>query len=134
MAAEGHADARRRWALGVALAAAAALVGGRVYVGRRAPGRPAPAADRAEPTLAAKAPADSAPPRIPRRVFQTARSAADVDADLARRLETTSPGFERVFFDDAAAQEYMARAYAGCLLYTSPSPRDRQKSRMPSSA
>ena len=24
--------------------------------------------------------------------------------------------------------------YAGCLLYTSPSPRDRQKSRMPSSA
>ena len=40
-------------------------------------------------------------------------SAADVDADLSRRLETTSPGFERVFFDDAAAQEYMARAYAG---------------------
>ena len=26
------------------------------------------------------------------------------------------------------------RLYAGCLLYTSPSPRDRQKSRMPSSA
>ena len=24
--------------------------------------------------------------------------------------------------------------YSGCLLYTSPSPRDRQKSRMPSSA
>ena len=24
--------------------------------------------------------------------------------------------------------------YTGCLLYTSPSPRDRQKSRMPSSA
>ena len=106
MAAEGHADARRRRALGVALAAAAALVGGRVYVGRRAPGRPAPAgADRAEA------------PRIPRRVFQTARSAADVDADLARRLETTSPGFERVFFDDAAAQEYMARAYALSLIH-----------------
>ena len=32
------------------------------------------------------------------------------------------------FFDNA-------EAYAnGCLLYTSPSPRDRQKSRMPSSA
>ena len=27
-----------------------------------------------------------------------------------------------------------ARGYSGCLLYTSPSPRDRQKSRMPSSA
>ena len=26
------------------------------------------------------------------------------------------------------------RIYIGCLLYTSPSPRDRQKSRMPSSA
>ena len=26
------------------------------------------------------------------------------------------------------------KAYYGCLLYTSPSPRDRQKSRMPSSA
>ena len=27
-----------------------------------------------------------------------------------------------------------ATQYSGCLLYTSPSPRDRQKSRMPSSA
>ena len=32
---------------------------------------------------------------------------------------------------DDLAQHYMAKA---CLLYTSPSPRDRQKSRMPSSA
>ena len=29
---------------------------------------------------------------------------------------------------------YWARHLVGCLLYTSPSPRDRQKSRMPSSA
>ena len=29
---------------------------------------------------------------------------------------------------------HMAEGYARCLLYTSPSPRDRQKSRMPSSA
>ena len=28
----------------------------------------------------------------------------------------------------------IARQASGCLLYTSPSPRDRQKSRMPSSA
>ena len=28
----------------------------------------------------------------------------------------------------------MSRALLACLLYTSPSPRDRQKSRMPSSA
>ena len=30
--------------------------------------------------------------------------------------------------------EQLKSALAGCLLYTSPSPRDRQKSRMPSSA
>ena len=29
---------------------------------------------------------------------------------------------------------YIAELYRDCLLYTSPSPRDRQKSRMPSSA
>ena len=40
---------------------------------------------------------------------------------------------------DAETGEYIdveprATYYGGCLLYTSPSPRDRQKSRMPSSA
>ena len=29
---------------------------------------------------------------------------------------------------------YLHMAFSSCLLYTSPSPRDRQKSRMPSSA
>ena len=33
-----------------------------------------------------------------------------------------------------AGKKVIAAALAGCLLYTSPSPRDRQKSRMPSSA
>ena len=32
------------------------------------------------------------------------------------------------------AEGYPGKRYYGCLLYTSPSPRDRQKSRMPSSA
>ena len=42
--------------------------------------------------------------------------------------------------DLKAACDWLAKndisgvAYEGCLLYTSPSPRDRQKSRMPSSA
>ena len=38
--------------------------------------------------------------------------------------------------DEAAAREILADDpyLTGCLLYTSPSPRDRQKSRMPSSA
>ena len=31
-------------------------------------------------------------------------------------------------------QEYTYKVFIACLLYTSPSPRDRQKSRMPSSA
>ena len=35
---------------------------------------------------------------------------------------------------DCPATELSRREVLGCLLYTSPSPRDRQKSRMPSSA
>ena len=35
---------------------------------------------------------------------------------------------------DAEASTCMEALYNNCLLYTSPSPRDRQKSRMPSSA
>ena len=39
--------------------------------------------------------------------------------------EAEKLGFDAVF---------TAEAWGSCLLYTSPSPRDRQKSRMPSSA
>ena len=35
---------------------------------------------------------------------------------------------------DATGQTVGERVHSPCLLYTSPSPRDRQKSRMPSSA
>ena len=35
---------------------------------------------------------------------------------------------------EGMAGMYLAFDYSTCLLYTSPSPRDRQKSRMPSSA
>ena len=35
---------------------------------------------------------------------------------------------------DRVTLEIFAGQYTACLLYTSPSPRDRQKSRMPSSA
>ena len=38
------------------------------------------------------------------------------------------------FWPGAAETVFDANKYKGCLLYTSPSPRDRQKSRMPSSA
>ena len=37
-------------------------------------------------------------------------------------------------FDGSMTDEIHERMMASCLLYTSPSPRDRQKSRMPSSA
>ena len=37
-------------------------------------------------------------------------------------------------FAPSAAAEAAAKKRKACLLYTSPSPRDRQKSRMPSSA
>ena len=35
---------------------------------------------------------------------------------------------------DSFARDIVLIKHCGCLLYTSPSPRDRQKSRMPSSA
>ena len=47
------------------------------------------------------------------------------------------PGEVRAAILEAAAQAPTAgnqQLYTICLLYTSPSPRDRQKSRMPSSA
>ena len=36
--------------------------------------------------------------------------------------------------EQAVAVRYALLLHTNCLLYTSPSPRDRQKSRMPSSA
>ena len=48
----------------------------------------------------------------------------DAWVPLARRVEEL--GYASLLMPD--------RPSIGCLLYTSPSPRDRQKSRMPSSA
>ena len=49
--------------------------------------------------------------------------------------EQKPPGAGRVLVADVyAAMGPPARFVESCLLYTSPSPRDRQKSRMPSSA
>ena len=54
------------------------------------------------------------------------------------RLRTAAPGRIRVYTPHGGSLHYPLSTLKGniyaCLLYTSPSPRDRQKSRMPSSA
>ena len=51
-----------------------------------------------------------------------------INADLLVDIDPLTPNQEKFF------TEYDAGKHLFCLLYTSPSPRDRQKSRMPSSA
>ena len=54
-----------------------------------------------------------------------------VGETLMPALHELSKGFEDAIKDKEFLDEY---AYYCCLLYTSPSPRDRTRSRMPSSA
>ena len=61
----------------------------------------------------------------------------DTDFQYAREnlynlIERGQDGLEELL--EIAKQSEHPRAFEVCLLYTSPSPRDRQKSRMPSSA
>ena len=42
--------------------------------------------------------------------------------------------WQQKLIDNGYFARSIPKEYGGCLLYTSPSPRDRQKSRMPSSA
>eukprot|EP01015_Nassula_variabilis_P034649 TRINITY_DN856_c0_g1_i4.p1 TRINITY_DN856_c0_g1~~TRINITY_DN856_c0_g1_i4.p1 ORF type:complete len:109 (-),score=38.42 TRINITY_DN856_c0_g1_i4:16-342(-) len=57
---------------------------------------------------------------------------AYVKTDLVD-TETGYPMIDGRFFNNGEILE-IGGQYSNCLLYTSPSPRDRQKSRMPSSA
>ena len=52
---------------------------------------------------------------------------------MFENLDTNTPSF-RFLFNIFRHEERYYVNHAPCLLYTSPSPRDRQKSRMPSSA
>ena len=54
------------------------------------------------------------------------------DDNRVRRLDY-SINFNKLFYDRFISNENIT-LFSPCLLYTSPSPRDRQKSRMPSSA
>ena len=67
------------------------------------------------------------------RVLSTVeRTGVAIDADL---LATQSEELKSSIGDlESRAHEVAGREFNLCLLYTSPSPRDRQKSRMPSSA
>ena len=53
---------------------------------------------------------------------------------LEVRDSTTDPAATAPIANDDTASTFVDQAIESCLLYTSPSPRDRQKSRMPSSA
>ena len=70
------------------------------------------------------------------RVTWPGASPEDVDREVVARLESELSGLNGV--DELVSSSRRGRASVTltytCLLYTSPSPRDRQKSRMPSSA
>ena len=78
-----------------------------------------------------------------RRNVKIESKALDVDGDFFILLTETKNGFPQLQYLEAHRigqtvydneQTVKEGKYKGCLLYTSPSPRDRQKSRMPSSA
>ena len=60
-------------------------------------------------------------------------SSDDEDATVYRFAERAGQR-RTVSVEEAVPHDTLQRGREGCLLYTSPSPRDRQKSRMPSSA
>ena len=72
--------------------------------------------------------------RIAARELAARRSVKDAVKATKRRLHQVYGAFEQALDAEAAFGE-LAKAWGGgCLLYTSPSPRDRTRSRMPSSA
>ena len=67
--------------------------------------------------------------RLGREISVAARAGADPDGNF--QLRTAISKAKAAGVPAANIERAIAK---GCLLYTSPSPRDRQKSRMPSSA
>ena len=71
----------------------------------------------------------------PQQRFYSARavSCPQTEADIDNKKQSLLQEFTDVFSDELPKAP-MEGPLMTCLLYTSPSPRDRQKSRMPSSA
>ena len=67
-----------------------------------------------------------------RHLTELSRDAVSSPSALVRALAVAELDGATRALADAAAR--LADALGGCLLYTSPSPRDRTRSRMPSSA
>mgnify|MGYP003381644063 CR=1 FL=1 len=75
--------------------------------------------------------------RPPRSTLDRSSAASDVYKRQAQAWEKNGVGYEDVLFrDNGEGNDLVAKdgIYTSCLLYTSPSPRDRTRSRMPSSA
>ena len=69
--------------------------------------------------------------------FHEASGKALKDQKLRKNFNRAMNGLmqkRRVMFPDSGELETLRNLAGGCLLYTSPSPRDPTKSRMPSSA
>ena len=82
----------------------------------------------------------SSKPKKTSRVRKTTKNSKKNNPVTMPALAKTPPSFKNKVVDKKALKNLVSWAYKThgtaitCLLYTSPSPRDRQKSRMPSSA
>ena len=80
-------------------------------------------------------------PKVPRNIRKGAKDAVEnwllnKNKELDVRIAITQAKLEELYEDPNIPMEFgtLILQINTCLLYTSPSPRDRQKSRMPSSA
>ena len=62
------------------------------------------------------------------------RPVAQLDSKIEALIASDGEAAEGVSTLRDKSRDELKKLYKNCLLYTSPSPRDRQKSRMPSSA